>query len=140
MRLCRCVCSVRSPWERFFDGDRSMHVHGVRSLGIQCAIALLAAGLVADTAFAQAPSAPQVIVNQDNSVTISFVPASPAPTSGYGVAASINGAVVFSTTRPFAIGNVTSFRSPALAAGSYIIQIVAISGATTMAGPTATFV
>src|SRR5262245_9101074 len=117
-----------------------MQCHSVRSLGIACAITLLAAGVLVDTASAQAPGAPQVIVNQDNSVTVSFVAASPAPTSGYGVAASVNGAVVFSTTQPFAIGNITSFRSPPLGAGSYIVQIVAISGATTMAGPTATFV
>jgi hypothetical protein len=117
-----------------------MRFRRVQSLGIACAMTLMAGGVLADTAFAQAPGTPQVIVNQDNSVTISYVPASPAPTTGYGVAASFNGVPIFTTTSPFFIGNVTSFRSPALGDGSYIIQIVAVSGATTTAGPTATFV
>jgi hypothetical protein len=102
--------------------------------------AILAIGLVADTAFAQAPGQPQVIVNPNNSVTISFAPASPPPTTGYGIAASFNGNPIFTTTSPFFIGGLTSFTSPPIAAGSYIIQIVAISGTTTLAGPTATFV
>jgi len=112
----------------------------IQSLGIACAVTLVAAGILADTAFAQAPGTPQVIVNQDNTVTVSYAPASPAPLTGYGVAASFNGIPIFTTTSPFFVGNVTSFRSPVIASGSYIIQIVAISGNTTVAGPTATFV
>jgi hypothetical protein len=117
-----------------------MRFRRVQSLGIACVATLIAAGVLADTAFAQAPGTPQVIVNQDNSVTISYVPASPAPTTGYGVAATFNGVPIFTTTSPYFIGNTTSFRSPPLADGGYIIQIVAISGLTTTAGPTATFV
>lgn len=112
----------------------------ITSFGVACVLTLVGSAVLADTAFAQAPGTPQVIVNQDNSVTISFVPASPPPATGYGVAASFNGGPIFTTTAPFFIGNITSFRSPPLGSGSYIVQIVAISGATTTAGPTATFV
>ena len=112
----------------------------IKSFVVACVLTLVGSAVLADTAFAQAPGTPQVIVNPDNSVTISFVQASPPPTTGYGVAASFNGAQIFTTTSPFFIGNVTSFQSPPLGSGSYIIQIVAISGATTTAGPTATFV
>jgi hypothetical protein len=112
----------------------------IKSFVVACVLTLVGSAVLADTAFAQAPGTPQVIVNPDNSVTISFVAASPLPTTGYGVAASFNGAPIFTTTAPYFIGNLTSFQSPPLGSGSYIIQIVAISGATTTAGPTATFV
>lgn len=117
-----------------------MRFFRTQSLGLACALTLVAAGVLADTAFAQAPGAPQVIVNSNNSVTINFVPASPAPLLGYGVAASFNGAQLFTTTQPFPIGPLTAFTSPPLGNGSYIIQIVAITGAVPIAGPTATFV
>ena len=38
----------------------------IQSLGIACMMTLFTAGILADTAFAQAPGVPQVIVNQDN--------------------------------------------------------------------------
>jgi hypothetical protein len=117
-----------------------MRFRQVKSLGIACAVMCLAAGLFADPAFAQAPGQPQVTVNPDNSVTVNFVPASPTPTTGYGIAASFNGVPIFTTTSPFFIGGITSFRTPTLPDGSYIAQIVAINGTTTTAGPTATFV
>jgi hypothetical protein len=112
----------------------------IKSFGLVGVLMLMASGIVASDASAQAPGAPQVIVNPDNSVTISFTPAAPPPTTGYGVAASFNGVPIFTTTSPFFIGNITSFQSPPLATGSYIIQIVAISGASTIAGSTGTFV
>ena len=112
----------------------------IHSLGIACALTALTGGILADTALAQAPGPAQVIVNADNSVTVSFAAATPAPTTGYGVAASFNGVPVFTTTSPFFIGNLTSFQTPPLPSGSYIAQMVAISGATTIAGPTTTFV
>lgn len=117
-----------------------MESRNVQSFMMACAATVVTAGLLASPAFAQAPGQPQVVVNSDNSVTVSFTPASPAPTTGYGIAASFNGAPIYTTTAPFFIGNLTAFTSPPLDAGSYIIQIVAISGATTTAGPTRTFV
>jgi len=59
-----------------------MRLRHLKLLGIACAVVCLTAGLLADPAFAQAPGQPQVTVNPDNSVTVSFVPASPAPTTG----------------------------------------------------------
>jgi hypothetical protein len=117
-----------------------MRFFRIQPLALACALTAVAAGILADVAYAQAPGQPQVIVNQDNTVTVGFVPASPAPTTGYGIAATFNGNPIFTTTSPFFIGNITSFRSPALPPGTYVVQIVAISGATTIAGPTATFV
>jgi hypothetical protein len=102
---------------------------------------LLAFGLVASPAHAQtAPGQATVVVNANNSVTVSFPAATPAPSGGYGIAASLNAVQLFTTTSPFPIGNVLSFTSPPLGPGTYVIQIVAIHGTTLLAGPSTTFV
>jgi hypothetical protein len=98
-------------------------------------------GLTTDTARAQtAPGQATVVVNANSSVAVSFAAATPAPSGGYGIAAAVNGVQLFTTTSPFLIGNVLSFQSQSLGAGTYTIQIVAVYGTTRLAGPSTTFV
>jgi hypothetical protein len=106
-----------------------------------CAFVLIAVTLSADSALAQtAPGQAVVVVNANNSVTVSFPAATPTPSGGYGIAASVNGVQLFTTTSPFLIGNLLSFQSTPIGPGTYTIQIVAIHGTTLLAGPSTTFV